>query len=142
MFSSIFITFTLFQFSVAHLNTGRLSILEKKTSSRPPVKRVKSKTRGPGRRKKPSAEEILQLDDDSEVELDSLGFLFMQLIDVDSSQEEAEASQADAAKVTIISSGLEPLPRKQIRRVVRKVKFSHLLAHLDPNFLLNKQQHG
>ena len=80
-------------------------------------------------------------DDESEVELDSLGFLFMQLIDTDSSQEEAETSHADAAEVTIISSDSKTLPRTQIRRVVRKVKFSHHLAHLDPNFLLKKQQH-
>ena len=84
---------------------------------------------------------MLYIDDESEVELDSLGFLFMQLIDADSSQEEAETSHADAAEVTIISSGSEPLPINKIRRVVWKVKFSHPLAHLDPNFLLKKQQH-
>ena len=65
----------------------------------------------------------------------------MQLIDADSSQGEAETSQAGAAEVTTISSDSEPLPREKIRRVIRKVKFSHPLAHLDPNFLLKKQQH-
>ena len=65
----------------------------------------------------------------------------MQLIDADSSQEEAEASEAGAAEVTIISSDSEPLPTERIRWVIQKVKFSHPLAHLDPEFLLKKQQH-
>ena len=65
---------------------------------------------------------------------------FMQLIDADSSQGEAETRQDGAAEVTTISSDLEPLPREKIRRVIRKLKFSHPLAHLDPNFLLKKQQ--
>lgn len=65
----------------------------------------------------------------------------MQLIDADSSQDETENSQAEAAEVTIISSDSEPLPREKTRRVIRKVRFSHPLAHLDLNFLLKKQQH-
>ena len=62
----------------------------------------------------------------------------MQLIDADSSQADAEASEASAAEVTIISSDSEPLPTERIWRVIRKVKFSHPLAHLDPDFLLKK----
>ena len=77
-------------------------------------------------------------DEDQEVELDSLGRLFMQLIDANSSQEDAETSQADAAEVIPVSSDSNRLPRKKIRRVIRKVRFSHPLAHLDPNFLLKK----
>ena len=99
-----------------------------------------AKTRGPGRPKKQSAKELLELDD-SEVELDSLGLLFMQLIDANSSQGEVETSRASAAEVTTISSDSEPLPREKMRRVIRKVKFSYPLAHLYPNFLLKKQQH-
>ena len=98
------------------------------------------KPHGPGRRKKQTAEELFQIDE-SEVELDSLGLLFMQLIDADSSQDEVETSRADEAEVIPVSSNSEPLPIEKIRRVVRKVKFSHPLAHLDPNFLLKKQQH-
>jgi hypothetical protein len=80
--------------------------------------------------------------DDSEVELDSLGRLFMQLIDNNHSQEETETSHADAPEVTYISSDSENLPPEKVRRVIRKVPFSHPLAHLDPNFLLKKQQHN
>ena len=65
----------------------------------------------------------------------------MQLIDADSPQDETEHSQAEAAEVNIISSDSEPLPRRKTRRVIRKVRFSHPLAHLDLNFLLKKQQH-
>ena len=43
-------------------------------------------------------------------------------------------------KVTIISSDSEPLPRQKIRRVNRKVRFSHPLAYQDPQFLLKQQQ--
>jgi len=64
----------------------------------------------------------------------------MQLIDNDYSQEEAEPSHADVAEVTIISSDSELVPVKRIRRAVRKVKCSRPFAHLDPNFLLKKQQ--
>jgi hypothetical protein len=135
------ITFTLLQFSVAHLYIGRLSILEKETSSRPsPVKKLKTNAHGPGHRKKSAAEDLLKLND-SEVELDSLGHLFMQLIDADSSQDDAETSQADVVEVIPVFSDSNPLPRKKTRWVIRKVRFSHPLAHLDPNFLLKKQQH-
>ena len=80
-------------------------------------------------------------DDESEVELDSLGRLFMQLINADSSQDNAETGHTDAAEVIPVSSDSENLPREKTRRVVRKVRFSHPLAHLDPKFLLKKQQH-
>ena len=45
------------------------------------------------------------------------------------------------AEVIILSSGSEPLPTQKTRHASRKVRFSHPLAHLDPNFLLKKQQH-
>jgi hypothetical protein len=93
------------------------------------------------KKKKAATQDPPELDD-SEVELDSLGHLFMQLIDNNHSQEETETSHADAPEVTYISSDSENLPPEKVRRVIRKVPFSHPLAHLDPNFLLKKQQHN
>ena len=52
-----------------------------------------------------------------------------------------EGSQADDVEVIILSSGSDPLPTQKIRQANRKVKFSHPLAYLDPNFLLKTQQH-
>ena len=92
---------------------------------------IKTTGHGLGRPKKPTTQEKLALDD-SEVELDSLGILCMQVIDVNSPREETETSQADGAEVIPISSDSEILPREKTRRVVRKVWFSHPLAHLDP----------
>ena len=85
----------------------------------------------------------MKLDDtsDSEVALDSLGQFFNNLIDTDPYQDDTGASQAGEAEVTIISSDSEPLPRHKVRRVIRKVRFSNPLAHLDPNFHLKKKQH-
>ena len=85
----------------------------------------------------------MKLDDssDSEVALDSLGQFFNNLIDTDPYQDDTGASQAGEAEVTIISSDSEPLPRHKVRRVIRKLRFSNPLAHLDPNFHLKKQQH-
>ena len=76
-----------------------------------------------------------------EVELDSLGSFFIHLIDNDYYQDDAEGSQADDVEVIILSSGSDPLPTQKIRQANRKVKFSHPLAYLDPNFLLKTQQH-
>ena len=78
---------------------------------------------------------------DSEVELDSLGSFFIHLIDNDYYQDDAEGSQADDVEVIILSYDSDPLPTSKIRRANRKVKFSHPLAYLDPNFLLKTQQH-
>ena len=88
----------------------------------------------------------MELDDDTddpevEVELDSLGSLFMHLINNDLPQEDAEASQADDVEVITLSSGSDSMPTQKIRQVVRKVRFSHPLAHLDPKFILKTQQH-
>ena len=77
-------------------------------------------------------------DDESEVELDSLGSFFIHLIDNDYDQDDAEASRADDAEVITLSSRSEPLPTQKTRRASRKVSISHPLAHLDPNFLLKK----
>ena len=87
----------------------------------------------------------MNLDDDldnpaSEVELDSLGSFFIHLIDNDYYQDDAEASHVGDAEVIILSSGSEPLPTQKTRQASRKVRFSHPLAHLDPHFLLKKQQ--
>ena len=49
-------------------------------------------------------------------------------------------SQAANEEVTIISSDSEPLPKQKIRRVTRKVRFSHALAYQDPQFLFKQQQ--
>ena len=109
--------------------------------SRPKMKAVKKTT------KRKAPELIgLELDDDPdepevEVELDSLGSLFMHLIDNDTYQEDVEGSQADDAEVIILSSGSDSLPTAKIRQAVRKVSFSHPLAHLDPTFILKTQQH-
>ena len=94
-------------------------------------------------KKKPTASELLKLDDtsESEVALDSLDLFFNNLIDSDYCQDDTGASQAVEEEVTIISSDSEPLPRQKLRRVTRKVRFSHPLAYLDPHFLLKRQQH-
>ena len=76
-----------------------------------------------------------------EVELDSLGSFFIHLIDNDYYQDDAEGSHADDVEVITLSSDSDPLATSKIRRANRKVKFSHPLAHLDPNFLLKTQQH-
>ncbi|XP_044356904.1 uncharacterized protein [Triticum aestivum] len=104
-------------------------------------KKPKTTIGGPGRPKKSTAEDLLKVDDESEVELDSLGHLFMQLIAADSSQGDVETSHANAIEVIPVSFDSEPLARQKTRWVIRKVKFSHPLAYLDPNFLLKKQQH-
>ena len=66
--------------------------------------------------------------------------LFVHLIDNDCSQEEAEASHADNAEVITLSSDSHLVPVQKVRRTVRKVKQSHPLAHLDPNFSLKARQ--
>ena len=76
---------------------------------------------------------------ESEVALDSLGSFFNYLIDTDYYQDDTGASQAVEEEVTIISSGSAPSPRQKIRRVTRKVSFSHPLTHLDPHLLLKQQ---
>ena len=75
------------------------------------------KTKAVKKTSKPKiAERIsMELDDDSdepevEVELDSLGSLFMHLINNDIYQEGAEGSQADNVEVIVLSSGSDSLP--------------------------------
>ena len=92
--------------------------------------------------KQKTAERItMELDDDTddlevEVELDSLGSLFMHLVNNDLPQEEAEASQAEDIEVITLSSGSDSMPTQKTSQVVQKVRFSHPLAHLDPTFIL------
>ena len=76
---------------------------------------------------------------ESEVALDSLSSLLNHLIDIDYHQDDIGASQAIEEELSIISFDSEPLPRQKIRRVTRKVSFSHPLAYLDPHFLLKQQ---
>ena len=92
---------------------------------------------------KPSTSDMLHLEDtsESEVALDSLGSFFNHLIDTDYHQEDTGASHVAIEEVTIISSDSEPLPRPKVRRVTRKVRFSHPLAYQDPQFLLKRQIH-
>ena len=52
-----------------------------------------------------------------------------------------EASHVDGEEVTILSSDSEPLPKQKVRRASWKVRFSHPLAYLEPNFIFKKQQH-
>ena len=47
----------------------------------------------------------------------------------------------NSTTVTILSSDSDPLPRLKVRRVTRKVRFSHPLAYQDPQFLLKQQIH-
>lgn len=97
-------------------------------------------------RKKTTASSDPPADDDVgnpdlEVELDSLGLFFTRLIDNDHCQDDAEVSHADAVEVITLSSDSNPLPSLKICRANRKVKFSHPLDYLDPNFLVKTQQH-
>ena len=55
-------------------------------------------------------------------------------------QEDTGNSQPVEEEVIIISSDSELRPRQKIRRVTRKVRFSHPLAYQDPDFLLKQQQ--
>ena len=81
--------------------------------SRPKTKVVKRTS------KRKVAERIsMELDDDAdepevEVELDSLGSLFMHLINNDTYQEDVEGSQADDVEVIILSSGSDSMPTQE-----------------------------
>ena len=77
---------------------------------------------------------------DPEVELDSLGSFFIHLIDNDYFQDDAEASRADHVEVIYLSSDSDHVSVHKLRHAVRKVKYSHPLAHLDPQFSLKTQQ--
>ena len=108
--------------------------------------RTKTKVTKKPAKKKTNPFESLNLDDDGdddelEVELDSLGSFFIHLIDNDCYQEEAEASRAGDEEVIVLSSGSKSMPKQKTRQASRKVRFSHPLAYLDPNFILKKQQH-
>ena len=105
----------------------------------PPVRKPRA-DKTLAQRKKTAAQEIPE-SNDSEVKLDSFGCLFIQLTDNNYSQGKTDMSRADAPEVTNISSDLENFPPEKIRRVIRKVPFSHPLAYLDSRFLLKKQQH-
>ena len=77
---------------------------------------------------------------DLEVELDSLGSFFIHLIDNDYSQDDAEASRVDHIELISLSSNSDLVPVQRFRRAVQKVKHSHPLAHLDPQFSLKTHQ--
>ena len=75
------------------------------------------------------------------IQLDSLGSLFMHLINNDLYQEDVEGSQADDVEVITLSSGSDSMPTQKTRQAIRKVSFYHPLAHLDPTFIVKTQQH-
>ena len=77
---------------------------------------------------------------EQEVKLHSLGSFFIHLIDNDYYQDDAEASRTNHVEVISLSSGSDHVPVQIFRRAVRKVKYSHPLAYLDPNFSLKAQQ--
>ncbi|SPT16016.1 unnamed protein product [Triticum aestivum] len=90
------------------------------------ARKAKKAARRAAPRKKgsrPTASELLQLSDSSE------------------SEEDTGASIPVTEEVTTLSSDSEPLPRLKVRRVTRKVRFSHPLAYQDPQFLLKRQIH-
>ena len=105
----IFLNCAIFEYPLLMFKQGEDPFWEKKPQekatkpSRPKTKAVKKTT------KRKAPEPIgFKLHDDSdepeaEVELDSLGSLFMHLIDNDTYQEDVEGSQADDAEVIIIS---------------------------------------
>ena len=79
----------------------------KKFPKKPKKTRTKSKATKRPAKKKSNAAELFNLDekdddDESEVELDSLGSFFNHLIDIDYHQDEVEASRADDEEVIII----------------------------------------
>ena len=86
--------------------------------SRPKTKTVKKTS------KRKAAERMsMELDDDAdepeaEVELDSIGSLFMHLINNDTYQEDVEGSQADEVEVITLSSGSDSMPtqKKPVKR--------------------------
>ena len=105
------------------------------------VKKAVRKTAPRKKGNKPSASDLLHLEDtsESEVALDSLGSFFNHLIDTDYQQEDTRTSHEVNEEVTINSSDSEPLPRQKVRSVTQKVRFSHPLAYQDPQFLLKRQ---
>ena len=56
-------------------------------------------------------------------------------------QDDTGASNPVVEEVMSLSSDSEPLPRLKVRRVTRKVSFSHPLAYQDPQFILKRQVH-
>ena len=134
------------------LNEGDNPFWSKKLPQDKPEKaerstRLKTKViKKPAKKRKTTASSDPAVDDDVgnsdlEVELDSLGLLFTSLIDDDTCQDDAEASNADVAEVTILSSDSDPLPLPKFHQENRKVKFSHPFAYLDPKFLMKTKQH-
>ena len=120
----------------------------KKKPAEKAAKPSRPKTKAVNRTSKHKAAEriSMELDEDvdepeDEVELDSLGSLFMHLINNDTYQEDVDGSQADDVKVITLSSGSDSMPTQKTRQAVRKVSFSHPLAYLDPTFILKTQQH-
>ncbi|SPT16339.1 unnamed protein product [Triticum aestivum] len=65
----------------------------------------------------------------------------MQLSDSSESEDDTGASNPVVEEVMSLSSDSEPLPQLKVRRVTRKVSFSHPLAHQEPQFLLKQQVH-
>ena len=82
---------------------------------KPKKTRTKNKAQKKPAKKKTTPSELFNLDDDeSEVELDSLGSYFVHPIDNDHYQDDAEGSHVDGEEVIILSSGSKHLPRQKI----------------------------
>ena len=84
-----------------------------------PAKKTRTKTKANKKptKKKTDPSELLNLDDDeddeSEVELDSLGSFFVHVIDNDYYQDEPKASRVGDKEVIVVSSGSDPLPTQK-----------------------------
>ena len=120
------------------------SFWKRKTQDKPArAPRAKSKVINKAAKKKTdeSADPPEDIEEsDQEVELDSLSLFFVHLINNGCCQDDAEASRADHIEVISLSSGSDHVSVQKFRRAVRKVKCSHPLAHLDPQFSLKTQQ--
>ena len=122
------------------ISQANSSFWKRKTQDKPVrAPRAKSKVTNRAAKKKTAESSDLPEDideSDLEVELDSLGSFFIHLIDNDYSQNDAEASHADHVEVMSLSSNSDLVLVQRFRRAVRKVKYSHPLAYLDPKFSL------
>ena len=67
--------------------------------------------------------------DESEVELDSLGHLFVELADASYFQDDVDASRADDVEVISISSDSDNFVPQKLRKTARKVPFSRSEEH-------------
>ena len=89
-----------------------------------------------------TVEEEEEEEADEVEELDSLGQLHNELADATSSQDNTGTSKPAEQEVTPNASESETVAPRRTRLAVKKVPFSHPLAHLDPFLPLKMQQHA